>query len=31
MRIRAGEVSQVGRNTMGVTIMELEGDDQVAA
>ena len=31
MRIRAGEVSQVGRNTMGVTIMELEGDDQVAS
>jgi DNA gyrase subunit A len=31
MRIRAGEVSQVGRNTMGVTIMELESTDQVAS
>ena len=30
MRIRAGDVSQVGRNTKGVTIMELEDDDRVA-
>ena len=30
MRIRAGDVSQVGRNTKGVTIMELEGGDRVA-
>ncbi|MBX0293988.1 DNA gyrase subunit A [Haloarcula nitratireducens] len=31
MRIRAGDVSQFGRNTMGVTIMELEDDDRVAS
>ncbi|EMA10179.1 DNA gyrase subunit A [Haloarcula vallismortis] len=31
MRIRAGDVSQVGRNTKGVTIMGLEGDDRVAS
>jgi DNA gyrase subunit A len=31
MRIRAGDISQVGRNTKGVTIMELEGDDRVAS
>ncbi|MHC3380544.1 DNA gyrase subunit A [Haloarcula sp. H-GB5] len=30
MRIRAGDVSQVGRNTKGVTIMGLEEDDRVA-
>jgi len=30
MRIRAGDVSQVGRNTKGVTIMELESGDRVA-
>ncbi|MFY4812142.1 DNA gyrase subunit A [Haloarcula sp. AONF1] len=30
MRIRAGDVSQVGRNTKGVTIMRLEEDDRVA-
>ncbi|WP_420182610.1 DNA gyrase subunit A [Haloarcula sp. KBTZ06] len=31
MRIRAGDVSQVGRNTKGVTIMGLEDDDCVAS
>ncbi len=31
MRIRAGDVSEVGRNTKGVTIMELDGDDKVAS
>ena len=31
MRIRASEISTVGRNTMGVTIMELEGNDGVAS
>jgi len=31
MRIRAGDVSQVGRNTKGVKIMELDGADQTAS
>ena len=31
MRIRAGDVSQVGRNTKGVTIMGLEEGDRVAS
>jgi len=31
MRIPAGDVSQVGRNTKGVKIMELDGDDQTAS
>ncbi|WP_336003156.1 DNA gyrase subunit A [Halorientalis halophila] len=31
MRIRAADISTVGRNTKGVTIMELEGDDSVAS
>ena len=31
MRIRAGDVSQVGRNTKGVKIMELDGGDGVAS
>jgi DNA gyrase subunit A len=31
MRIRAGDVSQVGRNTKGVKIMELDGLDNVAS
>ena len=31
MRIRAGDISTVGRNTMGVTIMEVEEDDRVAS
>ncbi|EMA23376.1 DNA gyrase subunit A [Haloarcula argentinensis] len=31
MRIRAGDVSQVGRNTKGVTIMGLEDGDRVAS
>ncbi|WP_424004038.1 DNA gyrase subunit A [Haloarcula salina] len=31
MRIRAGDVSQVGRNTKGVTIMELADGDRVAS
>jgi len=31
MRIRAGDISEVGRNTMGVTIMELEEGDAVAS
>jgi DNA gyrase subunit A len=31
MRIRAGDISQVGRNTKGVTIMELDDGDAVAS
>jgi DNA gyrase subunit A len=31
MRIRAADISEVGRNTMGVKVMELEGDDTVAS
>ncbi|SDE80184.1 DNA gyrase subunit A [Halorientalis regularis] len=31
MRIRAADISTVGRNTKGVTIMELEGQDRVAS
>jgi DNA gyrase subunit A len=31
MRIRAADISEVGRNTMGVKVMELEGDDGVAS
>jgi len=31
MRIRAGDISQVGRNTKGVTIMELDNGDSVAS
>ncbi|MBV0923150.1 DNA gyrase subunit A [Halomicroarcula limicola] len=31
MRIRAGDVSQVGRNTKGVTIMRLDEGDKVAS
>ncbi|WP_277541042.1 DNA gyrase subunit A [Haloarcula laminariae] len=31
MRIRAGDISEVGRNTKGVTIMELEEGDGVAS
>jgi DNA gyrase subunit A len=31
MRIRSGDISQVGRNTMGVTIMELDDGDAVAS
>ena len=31
MRIRAGDVSEVGRNTKGVVVMKLEGGDQVAS
>ena len=31
MRIRAGDISQVGRNTKGVTIMELDDADAVAS
>ncbi|WP_134671980.1 DNA gyrase subunit A [Halorussus marinus] len=31
MRIRAADISEVGRNTMGVTVMELEGTDAVAS
>ncbi|USZ68830.1 DNA gyrase subunit A [Halorussus salilacus] len=31
MRIRAADISEVGRNTMGVTVMDLEGDDTVAS
>ncbi|MFB6164780.1 MAG: DNA gyrase subunit A [Haloarculaceae archaeon] len=31
MRIRAADISTVGRNTMGVTIMELDADDRVAS
>jgi DNA gyrase subunit A len=31
MRIRSADISEVGRNTMGVKVMELEGDDGVAS
>jgi DNA gyrase subunit A len=31
MRIRAGDVSEVGRNTKGVVVMRLEQDDRVAS
>jgi DNA gyrase subunit A len=31
MRIRAADISTVGRNTKGVTIMELEGQDRIAS
>jgi DNA gyrase subunit A len=31
MRIRAGDISTVGRNTMGVTMMEVEENDRVAS
>jgi DNA gyrase subunit A len=31
MRIRAGEVSEVGRNTKGVVVMRLDENDQVAS
>ena len=31
MRIRAADISEVGRNTMGVKVMELEGADTVAS
>jgi DNA gyrase subunit A len=31
MRIRAGDVSAVGRNTKGVVVMRLEDDDRVAS
>ncbi|AQL41288.1 DNA gyrase subunit A [Halorientalis sp. IM1011] len=31
MRIRAADISTVGRNTKGVTIMELDGNDRVAS
>jgi DNA gyrase subunit A len=31
MRIRAGDVSEVGRNTKGVIVMRLEPDDRVAS
>jgi len=31
MRIPADEISEVGRNTMGVTVMEVEADDAVAS
>jgi DNA gyrase subunit A len=31
MRIRASDISTVGRNTMGVTIMELDENDRVAS
>jgi DNA gyrase subunit A len=31
MRTRAGEVSTVSRNTKGVTVMTVEGEDRVAA
>ncbi|MFB6074201.1 MAG: DNA gyrase subunit A [Haloarculaceae archaeon] len=31
MRIRAGDVSRVGRNTLGVTVMDLEAGDSVAS
>ncbi|WP_135822724.1 DNA gyrase subunit A [Halostella litorea] len=31
MRTRAADVSSVGRNTMGVTVMDLEGGDTVAS
>ncbi|MFC6717961.1 DNA gyrase subunit A [Natrialbaceae archaeon GCM10025810] len=31
MRTRAGEISEVGRNTMGVTVMDVEAGDAVAS
>ncbi|PSP66782.1 hypothetical protein BRC79_07185, partial [Halobacteriales archaeon QH_8_67_27] len=31
MRIRAGDVSEVGRNTKGVVVMRLEDGDRVAS
>ncbi len=31
MRTRAGEISTVGRNTMGVTLMDVDADDAVAS
>jgi DNA gyrase subunit A len=31
MRIRAGDVSEVGRNTKGVVVMRFDGDDRVAS
>ncbi|MCU4742035.1 DNA gyrase subunit A [Halobacteria archaeon AArc-m2/3/4] len=31
MRTRAGEISTVGRNTMGVTVMDVASDDAVAS
>ena len=31
MRIRSGDISKVGRNTKGVTIMELADRDAVAS
>jgi len=31
MRTRVADISTVGRNTMGVTVMRLEGDDEVAS
>ena len=31
MRIHAADISTVGRNTMGVTVMRLAADDRVAS
>ncbi len=31
MRIRAADISEVGRNTMGVTVMDVDDDDRVAS
>ncbi len=31
MRIRAADISEVGRNTMGVTVMDVNEDDRVAS
>jgi DNA gyrase subunit A len=31
MRIRAADISEVGRNTMGVTVMDVDADDRVAS
>ena len=31
MRIRAADVSEVGRNTMGVTVMDIDDEDAVAS
>ncbi|WP_423744682.1 DNA gyrase subunit A (plasmid) [Haladaptatus sp. SPP-AMP-3] len=31
MRIRAEDISEVGRNTMGVTVMDVDEDDRVAS
>ncbi|MFH5798912.1 DNA gyrase subunit A [Haladaptatus sp. CMAA 1911] len=31
MRIRAADISEVGRNTMGVTVMDVDEDDRVAS